>query len=565
MYTEAYPPDPKAGRRTRLRALQLAAIKAIEPLAQSPADPADPIEDWLATAQAQRLRAAGTLTLGQLARVIAERPKAWHKDIRAIGESKAVQIEAFLRSTLPASAWPTPRASDASLPAVTDLVAPTPGDTVLNPVEAWINAKAGSKETARRYRREAERWAMWLRISRRKQLLEASPEDCTAYLAFLQHLPEEWVSTSKDKRLTGEWKPFAGPLSVATRRQIIGILSALSDWLESEKEIDRNPWNRTNRKIGDERESAEQKRHAVSDAVLAELHAHLSSRIDHLSQSKKPDKTRKLKRSSSQLLVAHRTRFCVAFLRHTGLRSDELLTLNFGHIKPGDGGHLFASVLGKGAKARLVPVVGDALDALNAWSEWRSAAAQAALSPDMPIVHNEAGDQLTYSGFYRAFKTALRAAARSPSASAGLREAADRVSPHWLRHTAGTALLEQGLSLDMVGDLLGHADPRTTKKYAKSKPRAIRSAAGDLFDPCPVPKASRRASTHTALHDPSGRRSRCHSARRATSISPRPADLRVGPVCSNAHRSPPEAHPALPERCAHGLASHPLRMCSAST
>lgn len=477
MYAEAYPPDPQAARRDRLRRLQLDAIKAIEPLAQSPAEPQDPIEDWLARPQAERLQAVGILTLGQLARVIAERPKTWFRDIRAIGEAKATQIETFLREMLPAWAWPSPTKAFAVVLAkgvqaeAESFALTTPSTDAGSLVEAWISAKAGSVETARRYRREAERWTLWLRIERKKQLVDATPEDCAAYLAFLQHLPDEWISSAKDKRMTGDWAPFAGPLSVATRRQIIGILSALSDWLEAEKAIDRNPWNRTNRKIGDERESAEDKRRAVSDEVLAEVQAHLESRIARLAASEKADRARGLDGASSQLFTAHRTQFCVAFLRHTGVRSDELLTLDFGHIKRGEDGRLFASVLGKGSKARLVPVVGKALEALRAW--------MAATRPDgqvptaLPLVHSEAGKRLTYSAFYRAFKGALRAAARAPWASAGLRQASERVSPHWLRHTAGTALLEAGMDLGMVGDLLGHTDPRTTKRYAKARPQVL--------------------------------------------------------------------------------------------
>jgi len=52
--------------------------------------------------------------------------------------------------------------------------------------------------------------------------------------------------------------------------------------------------------------------------------------------------------------------------------------------------------------------------------------------------------------------------------------------PHLLRHTAATLALDADAPLDRVQDLLGHADPRTTMRYARARQRLDTSAVYDL-------------------------------------------------------------------------------------
>lgn len=54
--------------------------------------------------------------------------------------------------------------------------------------------------------------------------------------------------------------------------------------------------------------------------------------------------------------------------------------------------------------------------------------------------------------------------------------------PHLVRHTAASLTLDAGAPLDRVQDPLGHADPRTTMRYAKARQRLDTSAADDLAE-----------------------------------------------------------------------------------
>jgi integrase/recombinase XerD len=150
-----------------------------------------------------------------------------------------------------------------------------------------------------------------------------------------------------------------------------------------------------------------------------------------------------------------RGRALLELLYAAGLRVSEALGLDREDLST-DGG--FVRVIGKGDKERLVPVGDIALDWLARWmSEER---------PGMlAILHVEAarggplflGDRGRRLARQQAFAL-VRAAARR----AGLPES---VSPHTLRHSFATHLLEGGADLRIVQELLGHASISTTQLY----------------------------------------------------------------------------------------------------
>ena len=150
---------------------------------------------------------------------------------------------------------------------------------------------------------------------------------------------------------------------------------------------------------------------------------------------------------------ALRDRALLELLYAAGLRISEATGLDREDLST-DGA--FVRVIGKGDKERLVPVGEVALDWLARWTNGPRPVLLAIghVAPDRggPLFLGDRGGRLARQ---QAWASVKRAAAR-----AGL---ADRVSPHTLRHSFATHLLEGGADLRVVQELLGHASISTTQ------------------------------------------------------------------------------------------------------
>jgi integrase/recombinase XerD len=150
-----------------------------------------------------------------------------------------------------------------------------------------------------------------------------------------------------------------------------------------------------------------------------------------------------------------RGRALLELLYAAGLRVSEALGLDREDLST-DGG--FVRVIGKGDKERLVPVGDIALDWLERWmTDARPgllALAHVAPARGGPLFLGDRGGRLARQQAFAIVKAAAR--------TAGL---PDAVSPHTLRHSFATHLLEGGADLRIVQELLGHASISTTQLY----------------------------------------------------------------------------------------------------
>jgi integrase/recombinase XerD len=161
---------------------------------------------------------------------------------------------------------------------------------------------------------------------------------------------------------------------------------------------------------------------------------------------------------------AQRDRAILEVLYATGVRISELVGLDLGDIDLDDG---VARVLGKGDKERVVPM------GRAARSELRTYCADGRLalrSPRAPrrdadaVFLNARGGRLTRQGCWQLVR---RAGER-----VGLGE---RLSPHILRHSCATHMLDHGADIRVVQELLGHASVSTTQVYTKVSPERLRA------------------------------------------------------------------------------------------
>src|SRR3954469_22166000 len=147
----------------------------------------------------------------------------------------------------------------------------------------------------------------------------------------------------------------------------------------------------------------------------------------------------------------------IGLLVLNGLRITEALgadVRDYGH----DRGHRVLRVTRKGGKAARVPLAPPVVRSLDAYLDGRSSG---------PIFL--AADGVSRYPYQSAFSQVRRLARM-----AGI-EAADAITPHSLRHSFATEALSLGAPLQDVQDALGHADPRTTRRYDRSRHTLDRS------------------------------------------------------------------------------------------
>jgi integrase/recombinase XerD len=147
-----------------------------------------------------------------------------------------------------------------------------------------------------------------------------------------------------------------------------------------------------------------------------------------------------------------RDRALLELLYACGLRASEAAALERGHLKAEE---KLLRVFGKGSKERLVPVGDTAL----AWLQRYLAEAYPRLNPGFA---EERLFLLTRQEIWRLV--------RGYAEKAGLGE---KVSPHMFRHSFATHLLEGGMNLRSVQQLLGHADISTTQIYTHVEEKSL--------------------------------------------------------------------------------------------
>jgi integrase/recombinase XerD len=166
--------------------------------------------------------------------------------------------------------------------------------------------------------------------------------------------------------------------------------------------------------------------------------------------------------------VTHRRdRAILELLYGTGMRISELCDLTLGALDPDAG---MARVFGKGAKERVVPVGRPALAAVG---EWLEPEGRPRLAPERWRRRDDATALFLNRRGGRLSRQAGWAIVRGYGRSVGLD---DRLSPHVLRHSCATHMLDHGADLRVVQELLGHASVSTTQVYTKVSTERLRAA-----------------------------------------------------------------------------------------
>jgi integrase/recombinase XerD len=287
--------------------------------------------------------------------------------------------------------------------------------------------------------RHAHIIAAWQLAQTSRHTLSAYTRYLAAYCSWLDRVGLDLL-TVRRVHVDGYRHTLTGvPSTVAVK---LSALSSFYRYALSEGVVDRNP---------------------VATVVRPNVDA------DHSS-------TQGLSRDQAKALLAvalrdgTRSNALINLLIFTGVRISEALsarTSDYGH----DAGHRTLNIRRKGGKTATVAVPAPAVVALNFYLGTTGADVVHSMGPGMsrPLFTTSSGEPWQRS---EAARTVQRLARK-----AGID---GKISPHSLRHTFATIALDSGTSLHALQDSMGHADPRTTRRYDRARNNLQKSAGYDV-------------------------------------------------------------------------------------
>jgi integrase/recombinase XerC len=314
----------------------------------------------------------------------------------------------------------------------------------------WLAEFQDSPHTFRSYRKEAERLLVWATQVRGKAISSLGREDVLAYEAFMAQPPDDWCDGALARR--GEHRRlFAGPLSEVSRRQALGILAGLFNYLVRAGYLAGSPFALQSRR----------RRTRKAPKRVARF-------LDHAMWSEVLDQIERWPRTTMRDRQRYeRSRWVLRFLYETGLRVSEAAVaceMDMQRIR----GRWWLHILGKGGVEGQVPL-SEVL--INDFGRYRTFLRLPALpqgNEQRPLILGIAGyeTRLTPTAVYLIVKDAFGRVAKSldakyPARAGQLR----RVSTHWLRHTAASHQLDAGSPIHHVQQNLRHSSIATTSIY----------------------------------------------------------------------------------------------------
>ncbi|CAM3965991.1 site-specific tyrosine recombinase XerD [Paenibacillus alkaliterrae] len=144
----------------------------------------------------------------------------------------------------------------------------------------------------------------------------------------------------------------------------------------------------------------------------------------------------------------------------TGIRVTELVSLNMEHVNLQLG---YIQCIGTGLKERIVPFGKLANEALKDYLQTGRDELKTGRKSESALFLNHLGTRLTRQGFWKTIKKYAK--------EAGIEDA---ITPHTLRHSVASHMLDNGADIRAVQELLGHADISTTLKYTQNSKTRMR-------------------------------------------------------------------------------------------
>lgn len=277
-------------------------------------------------------------------------------------------------------------------------------DLISNFIDYLGKQKGLAENTLDSYGRDLKQYKAFLENGGKMSVEDAGPATIVAYLLYLQ-------------------KQGRAPATIARR---LAALKAFYQYLVRESFLENDPTSNL--------ESPKLEKRLPKVLTVRE--------VDMLLKQPKPTTPTGLRdKAMLELLYA------------TGIRVSELISLNVSDLNLEMG---FLKCRGKGARERIVPVGSVALKSVRQYLQEGRPRLLGSNPQEPSLFLNHHGRRLTRQGFWKIVKKYAQ--------EAKIRK---HITPHTLRHSFATHLLENGADLRSVQEMLGHADISTTQIYTQ--------------------------------------------------------------------------------------------------
>lgn len=346
-------------------------------------------------------------------------------------------------------------------------------------VNAWLCARAVNRNTQGVYRKEAERFLLWCTQERELAMSSAGLQEASLYLRWLEQLgrlepkdwakqwklPQcDWIGAKNTPREDPAWRPFNGPLSQPSRKMSVTVIRQLFNFLHKTGYIIYNPFDQISHKVpflegeGAPKEFADRAFSPEQWAVVTQTFEAMNDDEAHA-------------RLGVVLMLG----------KGLGLRASEMLNARADWIVTRRIDNELINVLeviGKGDKARRLPLQDEQIALINHYFNVRGIAPLGLAPADTPLLaslgrgrQNTLRDGMAHrlglsrSGLYRTLDTFFKDCAANMQSEHPLDAAKFRASStHWLRHTFASSAL-QAMPVNVVQSAMGHASISTTSLY----------------------------------------------------------------------------------------------------
>ena len=356
----------------------------------------------------------------------------------------------------------------------------------LQAVNAWLGYYQDKPSTQRSYRKEAERFMLWCGQELKKPLSSVTSPDCLAYREFLKAVPAHWIHPAPVARIDPMWRAFRGQPGAASQKQALVILQTMFGALCDAGYLVANPMKALMKGF-DFPSSKVDIRRAFSEKEWG----HVLQCLEAMPES------------SERI----RLKCILELLVTSGIRLEELARARHGHLRvetlPDLPQTWVLTVTGKRNKTREVPLNDDVVRLLATHGKDFMEEDKHCANPDeLPLIRtlhasvaqwgrddagtlvasavsDQTGSGLSASGIYTVLKRFFGQAAKSAGQAQLDPHRFEKASTHWMRHTFVRQALVDGVPIEVVSELAGHASIDTTSIYATQElARKIQAVRG---------------------------------------------------------------------------------------